>query len=218
MAQLSFMAQPAPIRILLVDDHSVVRMGLAAILGLDEGLCVVAEAEDASQALEKFKTERPDIVLMDVRMPGMSGIEALRSLRAAWPAARVLMLTTSELDEDIQQAIAAGACGYLPKSVQRDELSKAIRHVHGGGHYIPEAMARRLEQLARRRHLSAREIEVLDGMRRGLSNRDIASALSISEHTVKAHVKAILQKLESADRAEAVARGFEHGLLKVDSH
>ena len=194
------MAQPAPIRILLVDDHSVVRMGLAAILGLDEGLCVVAEAEDASQALEKFKTERPDIVLMDVRMPGMSGIQALRSLRATWPAARVLMLTTSELDEDIQQAIAAGACGYLPKSVQRDELSKAIRHVHGGGHYVPEAMARRLEQLARRRHLSAREIEVLDGMRRGLSNRDIAETTSTSVRTVEGHLMRAYAKLGVAGR------------------
>lgn len=191
-------------------------MGLAAILSLDESLAVVAEAEDAAQALEKYKAEQPDIVLMDVRMPGTSGIQALRSLRTAWPAARVLMLTTSDLDEDIQQAITAGACGYLPKSVKREELVQAIRHVHAGGRYVPETMARRLEQLGRRRHLSAREIEVLDGMRRGLSNRDIASALSISEHTVKAHVKAILQKLESADRAEAVARGFEHGLLKVD--
>lgn len=210
------MPAPAPIRILLVDDHSVVRMGLAAILALDEGLAVVAEAEDAAQALEKYKAERPDVVLMDVRMPGASGVQALRSLRAAWPEARVLMLTTSELDEDISQAIAAGACGYLPKSVKREELVRAIRCVHGGGNYLPEALARRLEQLSGRRHLSSREIEVLDGMRRGLSNRDIATALSISEHTVKAHVKAILQKLESADRAEAVARGFEHGLLRVD--
>jgi DNA-binding NarL/FixJ family response regulator len=210
------MAQPSCIRILLVDDHSVVRMGLAAVLSLDEGITVVAEAEDGAQALEKYRSESPDVVLMDVRMPGMGGLNALRAMRAAWPAARVLMLTTSELDEDIQQAIASGACGYLPKSVTRDELVRAIRHVHGGGHYLPEAMERRLHQLAKRRHLSAREIEVLDGMRRGLSNRDIATALSISEHTVKAHVKAILQKLESADRAEAVARGFENGLLRVD--
>ncbi len=191
-------------------------MGLAAVLSLDEGLAVVAEAEDGAQALEKYRTEKPDVVLMDVRMPGMGGLNALRAIRASWPAARVLMLTTSELDEDIQQAIASGACGYLPKSVTRDELVRAIRHVHGGGRYVPEVMERRLQQLAKRRHLSNREIEVLDGLRRGLSNRDIGSALSISEHTVKAHVKAILQKLESADRAEAVARGFEHGLLRVD--
>ena len=216
MAHWPFMAQPSCIRILLVDDHSVVRMGLAAVLSLDEGLTVVAEAEDGTQALEKYRTEKPDVVLMDVRMPGIGGLNALRALRATWPAARVLMLTTSELDEDIQQAIASGAGGYLPKSVTRAELVRAIRQVHGGGRYVPEVMERRLQQLAKRRHLSNREIEVLDGMRRGLSNRDIASTLSISEHTVKAHVKAILQKLESADRAEAVARGFENGLLRVD--
>ena len=212
------MVQPTSIRILLVDDHSVVRMGLAAVLSLDEGLSVVAEAEDGAQALEKYRVEKPDIVLMDVRMPGMGGLAALRALRATWPGARVLMLTTSELDEDIQQAIAAGACGYLQKSVTRDEMVRAIRLVHSGGRYVPAAMERRLQELAKRRHLSNREIEVLDGMRRGLSNRDIAGVLSISEHTVKAHVKAILQKLESADRAEAVARGFEHGLLRVDEH
>lgn len=194
----------------------MVRMGLAAVLSLNDDLTVVAEAEDGAQALEKYRTDPADVVLMDVRMPGMGGLEALRALRAAWPNVRVLMLTTSELDEDIQQAIESGACGYLQKSVTRDELVQAIRQVHAGGRYIPQAMERRLSQLAKRRHLSHREIEVLDGMRRGLSNRDIALALTISEHTVKAHVKAILQKLESADRAEAVARGFEQGLLRVD--
>jgi DNA-binding NarL/FixJ family response regulator len=126
------------------------------------------------------------------------------------------MLTTSELDEDIQQAMDAGASGYLLKSVTRDELAQAIRQIAGGGRYVPAAMAERLDRLAQRRPLSEREIEVLDGLRRGLSNRDIATALAISEHTVKAHVKSILQKLESADRAEAVARGFEQGLLRLD--
>ena len=210
------MAASGSIRILLVDDHSVVRMGLAAVLSLEEDFVIVAEAEDGAQALEKYRAEQPDIVLMDVRMPGMGGLDALRALRAMWPAARVLMLTTSELDEDIQRAIEAGACGYLQKSVTRDELARAIRNVRAGGRYMPEATERRLSQISKRKHLSNREIEVLDGVRRGLSNRDIGMALSISEHTVKAHVKAILQKLESADRAEAVARGFEQGLLRVE--
>ena len=191
-------------------------MGLAAVLSLNDDLTIVAEAEDGEQAIEKYRNDPADIVLMDVRMPGMGGLEALRALRAAWPNVRVLMLTTSELDEDIQQAIESGACGYLQKSVTRDELVQAIRQVHAGGRYTPPAMEQRLSQLAKRRHLSHREIEVLDGMRRGLANRDLALALAISEHTVKAHVKAILQKLESADRAEAVARGFEQGLLRVD--
>ena len=191
-------------------------MGLAAVLSLNDDLTIVAEAEDGEQAIEKYRNDPADIVLMDVRMPGMGGLEALRALRAAWPNVRVLMLTTSELDEDIQQAIESGACGYLQKSVTRDELVQAIRQVHAGGRYTPPAMEQRLSQLAKRRHLSHREIEVLDGMRRGLANRDLALALAISEHTVKAHVKAILQKLESAGRAEAVARGFEQGLLRVD--
>ena len=210
------MAQSHGIRILLVDDHSVVRMGLAAVLSLDEELTVVAEAEDGTQALDAVSAEAFDLILMDVRMPGIGGLEALRLIRAAAPDARVLMLTTSELDEDIQRAIEAGAAGYLQKSVTREELVRAIRHVHAGNRYIPDTLQRRLAQLAKRKHVSSREIEVLDGMRRGLSNRDIGVALSISEHTVKAHVKAILQKLESADRAEAVARGFEQGLLRVD--
>lgn len=210
------MVVPGPIRILLVDDHSVVRMGLAAVLSLEEDFIIVDEAEDGAQALEKYRAKQPDVVLMDVRMPGTSGLEGLRALRAAWPSARVLMLTTSELDEDIQRTIEAGACGYLQKSVTREELVRAIRLVRAGGRYIPETTAKRLLQLAKRKHLSNRETEVLDGMRRGLSNRDIALSLSISEHTVKAHVKAILQKLESADRAEAVARGFEQGLLRVE--
>lgn len=210
------MAPPKTVRLLLVDDHSVVRMGLTAVLSLEENFVVVAEAEDGVQAIDRYRTEHPDVVLMDVRMPGMGGLEALRALRAEWPGARVLMLTTSELDEDIQRSIEAGAGGYLPKSATRDELVQAIYRVHAGGSYLPPAVERRLAQLAKRKHLSDREAEVLDGIRRGLTNRDIAVALALSEHTIKAHVKAILQKLDSADRAEAVARGFEQGLLRVD--
>ena len=200
---------------MLVDDHSVVRIGLGAVLALCPDVQVIAEAEDGAQALERYRKDQPDIVLMDVRMPGMGGIDALRAIRSEWPKARVIMLTTSELDDDVQQAIDAGANGYLPKSVGRDELIDAIRQVHAGGQYIPAFIRRMMDELSSRKQLSARELEVLDGMRRGLSNREIALALSISEHTAKAHVKAILAKLESADRAEAVARAFEKGLLRV---
>ena len=205
------------IRLLLVDDHSVVRMGLSAVLSLESDLRVVGEAEDGAQALQRFRTERPDVVLMDLRMPGTDGVAALRTLLAENPAARVLMLTTSELDHDLQLAMAAGAAGYLPKSVSRRELVHAIRQVHaGGGVYVPIALQKKLEQLATRKPLSPREHEVLDGMRRGLTNVQIGIALGISEHTAKAHVRAILEKLESGDRAEAVARGFELGMLHVD--
>lgn len=206
---------PHPIRLMLVDDHSVVRMGLGAVLSLYPELKVVAEAEDGAEAVETFRRERPDVVLMDARMPGTGGAEALRAIRQEFPTARAIMLTTSDLDEDVQQAIEAGANGYLLKNVGRDELVDAIKQVHAGQQYIPAAIRKLMAGLASRKHLSAREIEVLDGMRRGLSNREIAVALSISEHTAKAHVKAILHKLESADRAEAVARAFEQGLLRV---
>lgn len=207
-----------PIRLLLVDDHSVVRMGLAALLGLDRNFIVVAEAEDGEQALEKYLAERPDIVLMDVRMPGMGGVAAVRALLAKWPEARILMLTTSELEEDIYHAIEAGASSYILKSATREQLTQAINTLHAGESYFPSAIAERLKDHSKRKHLSQREIEVLDGMRRGLSNRDIGLTLGISEHTVKAHAKAIFQKLESADRTEAVAQGFEQGLLRVSTH
>jgi len=200
---------------MLVDDHSVVRMGLSAILSLDKGLRVVSEAEDGEQAVEQYRKSRPDVALMDVQMPKMGGVEGLRAILAEWPEARVIMLTTSDLDDDIHRALEAGASGYLLKNVSRCELVGAIREVHAGRNYVPTAIRHRLDELEKRRQLSAREIEVLDGMRRGLTNKDIALSLSLSEHTVKAHVKSVLSKLESADRAEAVARGFELGLLRV---
>lgn len=201
---------------MLVDDHSVVRMGLSAILSLDKGLRVVSEAEDGEQAVEQYRKSRPDVALMDVQMPKMGGVEGLRAILAEWPEARVIMLTTSDLDDDIHRALEAGASGYLLKNVSRCELVGAIREVHAGRNYVPTAIRHRLDELEKRRQLSAREIEVLDGMRRGLTNKDIALSLSLSEHTVKAHVKSILGKLESADRAEAVARGFELGLLRLE--
>lgn len=210
------MSAPPVIRLLLVDDHSVVRMGLAAILHLDADLQVVAEAEDGAQAIEQYREHQPDVVLMDVHMPVVDGISALQRFRTEWPDVRVLLLTMSELDEDIQRAMNLGAAGYVLKNVSRDELIGAIRTVHAGGRHVTRSMEARLNQLAKVKHVSERELEVLDGMRRGLTNKDIAVALEISEHTVKAHVKAILQKLESADRAEAVARGFETGLLRVE--
>lgn len=203
-------------RLLIVDDHAVVRMGLSAILGLERDILVAAEAEDGAQALERYRANQTDVVLMDLRMPVMDGLQALREMKREWPEARVLLLTTSDLDEDIQQGIDAGAAGYILKSASRSELVQAIRAVRAGGRYLSQNMEKRLQHLENLKHLTSREVEVLDGMRRGFSNRDIALALEISEHTVKAHVKAILQKLESSDRAEAVARGFETGLLKIE--
>ncbi len=209
------MAAKKPIRLLLVDDHLVVRMGLAAVLALEPDFVIAGEAEDAESALAQFRAVAPEITLLDLRMPGASGLDALRSIRAASPDARVIMLTTSELEEDIFQAIEAGAAGYLLKTAQRAELADAIRRVHAGGRAVPAPLEARLVERAQRRSLSPRELEVLDYLRRGLSNRDIGLGLGVSEHTAKAHVKAILAKLEAADRAEAVANGFQRGLLQV---
>ena len=204
-----------PIRLLLVDDHLVVRMGLAAVLALEPDFVIAGEAEDAESALAQFRALAPDITLLDLRMPGASGVDALRSIRAECPEARIIMLTTSELEEDIFQAIEAGAAGYLLKTAQRAELADAIRRVQSGGRAVPAPLEARLVERAQRRSLSPRELEVLEYLRRGLSNKDIGVGLGVTEHTAKAHVKAILAKLEAADRAEAVANGFDRGLLQV---
>ena len=204
-----------PIRILLVDDHSMVRMGLATILGVEKDLKVVGEAEDAEQAVVAFREYRPDVTLMDVRMPGASGAEALQKIRAEFPEARVIMLTTFDLEEMVFASLEAGASGYLLKSVQRTELIDAIRSVHSGERCFPESMQRRLADQAAHKRLSPREMQTLELVRRGLSNRDIGVALGVTENTAKAHVKAILLKLGVADRAEAVAAGFERGLLQI---
>jgi DNA-binding NarL/FixJ family response regulator len=200
---------------MLVDDHSMIRMGLATILGVEKDLKVVAEAEDANQAVSMFRQHQPDVTLMDARMPGGSGVEALQRIREEFPEARVVMLTTYDLEEMVFAAIEAGAAGYLLKSVQRIELIDAIRRVHAGERCFPKAIERRLADQSTYKRLSPREQQTLELVRRGLSNRDIGVALGVTENTAKAHVKAILLKLGVADRAEAVAAGFERGLLQI---
>ncbi len=207
---------PAPIRVLLVDDHSMVRMGLIGLLALEPGIQVVAEAEDLDQAVVAFSKHRPDVTLMDVRMPGGSGLQALARIKAKHPAARVVMLSTYDLEEPMMTAHECGARGYLLKSVRFDELVAAIRSVHAGGNCFPPALLNHIAARANKKPLTSREIETLDLLRRGFSNKDIAQVLEISEHTAKFHVKAILVKLEVTDRAEAVAAAFERGLLQVD--
>jgi len=209
------MPQKNPIRLLIVDDHSMVRMGLITILGVEKDLKIVAEAEDAEQAVAKFRQHQPDVTLMDSRMPGGSGVEALQRIRQEFSEARIIMLTTFDLEEMVFSALEAGAAGYLLKSVERTELVAAIRRVHAGERCFPEALERRMADQGSHKRLSPRELETLDLLRRGLSNRDIGVALGVSENTAKAHVKAIMLKLGVADRAEAVAAGFERGLLQV---
>jgi len=205
-----------PIRILLVDDHSIVRMGLVTLLSSEPDLSVVAEAEDGEQAVSLHAQLQPDVTLLDLRMPGgLDGIETLERVREQSPEARVIVLTTSEFDEDVLRSVEGGAAGYLSKNVRRSDLAAAIRQVHEGGSCLPTSLAQRMDELARRRQLTSREVEVLEFMRRGLSNRDIGKALEISEHTAKAHVCAILGKLGAADRAEAVNIAFERGLVRA---
>jgi DNA-binding NarL/FixJ family response regulator len=163
----------------------------------------------------KFRQHRPDVTLMDSRMPGGSGIDALQQIRKEFPDARIVILTTFDLEEMVFNALEAGAAGYLLKSVERVELAAAIRRVYAGERCFPESLERRISDQGSNKRLSPRELETLALVRRGLSNRDIGVALGVTENTAKAHVKAILLKLGVADRAEAVAAGFERGLLQV---
>ena len=209
------MPKTQPIRLLLVDDHLVVRAGLANVLNCESGFTVVAEADDGASAISLWRAHRPDVMLLDVSMPGMDGIETLERLRAEFPEARVLMLTSSGAPEDVLHALKAGACGYVTKNVRRVELVAAIRDVFAGERAIGESVARQLAAGEEKGAISRRELEVLGLVRQGFTNDDIGRLLGISERTARAHVGALLVKLQAADRAEAVARGFERGLLKV---
>jgi DNA-binding NarL/FixJ family response regulator len=207
------LAVPPQISLLIVDDHAMVRMGLKAMLALEADFLVIAEAEDAEEAVLRYRLHRPDVVLLDLRMPGGSGVDVVRQIIKEYPAARIIMLTSFDLEEEVFQSLDAGAKGYVLKSVDRGELNSAIRKVYQGERCIPPAIERRLQERAQNEPLTAREIEVLDFMRRGYSSREVARVLCISEHTAKNHSRAIIRKLRVSDRAEAVAAGFERGLL-----
>ncbi len=204
----------APILLLLADDHAVMRSGLANMLNSNPAFRVIGEADDGKGAIEKFRSLRPDVLLLDVTMPGMDGIDTLRQLRAEYPDIRVLMLSSSEAEEDIIQSLQAGAHGYITKTAKPAELAEAIKAVSRGEKVISPGVQRLLAEQASGRPLSQREIEVLTLLRKGMSNPDIANLLQITTRTAKAHVAAVLLKLDAAGRAEAVARGFERGLLK----
>jgi two-component system NarL family response regulator len=207
------MAKPV-IRILLVDDHYVVRTGLRAILEDEPDLSVAAEAEDGRQAVELFRVHRPDVVLMDLRMPGLDGVEATRRIREEFPQARVIMLTTYDGDQDIHRAVRAGACGYVLKDLTGSELIRAVKAVHVGKTYMPEAVASRLAESRSRPELTPRELEVLKMVVTGLSNKEIADALEMSEHTAKTHIKSILTKLGVRDRTEAATVALQRGFVR----
>jgi two-component system NarL family response regulator len=208
------MPKPTRLRILVADDHHIVRSGLVASLGLEDDLEVVGEAESGAQAIALFPQCQPDVVLMDLRMAGGSGIETTATLRAQAPEARVIIYTTFDGDEDVYRAVQAGARGYLLKSAPRTDLLTAIRTVAAGERYLPPELAQRLAARVAGPDISARELEVLRLISAGRSNKEIGATLHIAEDTVKRHVSNILMKLGVSDRAqaatEAIRRGFLH--------
>ena len=203
------------IRVLLAEDHVIVRDGLAAIINQEDDMRVVAEAGDGREAVELWKRHQPDIILMDLRMPGLSGVNAIYELRAADAQVRVIVLTTFDGDEDIYRAIRAGAKAYLLKDVKREELFRCIREVHAGKYFIPPGVAAKLAGRQSAEELTPRELEVLRLLAEGKPNKLIAAAMSIGEVTVKSHVRAIFNKLNVLSRTEAIAAASRSGLVRM---
>ena len=205
---------PDPIRVMLVEDHHVVRQGLTALLATEDALEVVGSAGDGAEALTLFRTLRPDVTLMDLQLPKMGGVDAIRAIRREFPEARVIVLTTFDGDEDIYRALQAGARGYLLKGMPFDELVGAIHTVHSGRTRIPSPVAEKLAERVSGQELTARELGVLERIVAGRANKEIASDLNISEATVKSHVNSLLGKLGVTDRTQAatvaIQRGFVH--------
>lgn len=205
-----------PIRILVADDHPVVRSGLVAVLRSETDLLTVAEAENGGQAIALYREHRPDVVLMDLRMPVTNGVAAIRTITAEDPDARILALTTYEGDADIRRALDAGARGYLLKDMLLTDVVGAIRAVCRGERVIPLAVAARMAQHPQGRPLTERELEVLALVAKGLSNRQVAEAIGRTDETVKIHLKSIFAKLEVSDRTGAVTTALSRGLIHMD--
>lgn len=204
-----------PIQILVAEDHLVARVGVTTIVNLQPDMTVVAEATNGLQAVEMYRTYRPDVALLDLRMPLMGGVDAATAIRSEFPAARMIALTTYGGDEDIRRALAAGVKAYLTKDVLHDELLKAIRAVYAGESYLPVGVTAALAAQSPRPDLSAREFQVLELIVRGLANKQIAYSLSIAEHTVKNHVKSILSKLGVQDRTQAATAAIQRGIIHL---
>jgi DNA-binding NarL/FixJ family response regulator len=203
------------IRILIVDDHPIMRVGLAALLASSKEMEMVAEAGSGEEAVTLFARHLPDITLMDLRLPGISGVETIRRIRSQFPKARFIVLTTYEGDEDIFQAIEAGAAGYLVKGMPQEMLVNAVKRVHAGGRYLPPSMSQALASRMPDSSLSNREREVLVLLAKGKSNKEIASQLGITEATVKCHVSVILMRLDASDRTQAVVIALQRGLIHL---
>ena len=204
------------IQIMVVDDHHIVRQGLVALIGTLPDMKVVAQASDGSEAVDLYRAHRPDITLMDLRLPKQNGVEAITHIREEFPSARIIVLTTFDGDEDIYRALQAGAKGYLLKGMNADELTDAIRTVHGGKSRIPAVVAERLAERMGGPSLTGRELDVLKRIVGGRSNKEIASDLFISEATVKTHINSILSKLGVNDRTQAATTALQRGIVHLD--
>src|SRR5208282_570890 len=209
------MSELAPIRVLCVDDHPGFRAGIATVVTHQKEMQLVAMAATGKAAVEEFRKHQPDVTLMDLRLPDMSGISAVTLIRTDFPDARIIMLTTFEGDVEIQRALAAGVRGYLLKSAPLEEIVEVIRKVHSGRKHLPSEVAEHLAEHFGGDSLTEREVEVLKRIAEGDRNRDIGERLSISEETVKVHIKRIMYKLGAKDRTQAVAIGIRRGVIHI---
>ena len=209
------MSSRPPIRVFSVDDHPLLREGIGALVNNQPDMVLVGEAATGAEAIQLFKQHVPDVTLMDLRLPDMSGIDTLIAIRTEFPEARIIMLTTFEGDVEIQRALEAGARGYLLKNMPPSELVDVIRQVHAGKKRIPPAIASQLAEHMTDGTLTEREVEVLRQVAEGNRNRKIAEKLFISEETVKVHIKHIMEKLGASDRTQAVAIGVRRGIIQL---
>lgn len=208
---------PEQIRIFIVDDHPVVRAGLTSMLGTRQEIDVVATASSGDAALEALETTAADVMLLDLRMPGLSGVNTIQEIRRRGHAIRIIVLTSFETDEDIFRAIKSGAQGYLLKDTSLKEMIEAIKTVHTGKRYIPRDIAARLAERMMRTELTPRELEILRMLAKGLTNKQIGKVLNISNNTVKNHVNSVIEKLEVCDRTEAATTAIQRGILSADA-
>jgi DNA-binding NarL/FixJ family response regulator len=203
------------ISIMVVDDHALIRMGIVALIGTCEDMIAVAQASNGEEAVQQYAIHNPDVVLIDLRLPDITGVEVIRRIRWSAPESHFIVLTTYEGDEDIHQAIQAGARGYLVKGMPNEMLATAIRRVHSGGRFLAPPVLRSLQSRTPNAELTAREREVLALLVKGMTNRDIATTLAISEVTVKCHVGVILMRLNVTDRTQAVLEALKRGMARL---